>query len=200
MPAVKYFKAQCCPDQERCSDASWDRAKVWGYTEEEARQKLKEHLENSSKHNQNLEPEEIEVMVQSAEVVEAEWAQPVAKKSRMSSPDKQAAASAAATEIAAAATRSAVQSIVGELFAGGSAVKPLLAASCKALSLPPVEKRGIATVTVRTEVIKHVVDALDRAHTAARHAQRLSQAAASAFSSEAEIMMETKQVLAALLQ
>ena len=48
---------------------------------------------------------------------------------------------------------------------------------------------------VNAETVRLACDGLGRAHTAARHAQRLCTAAASAFSTEAEVINEAKQIL-----
>ena len=76
MPTHTYFKVCECPDLERCSDASWSKAKVWGYSEEEVRNQLHDHLSKSSLHNVDLDEDEINEMVTKAVVIEETWSQP----------------------------------------------------------------------------------------------------------------------------
>ena len=61
---------------------------------------------------------------------------------------------------------------------------------------PQEKEKG---VTLRVEQARLCRDALTRAHTAARHAQRLCSAAATAFSDEAETIAEAQKIFNKLI-
>ena len=69
-----YFYCRACPRAEQCSAKAWKRASIWGWSEDECRKRLQNHLASSSLHKEEFETEngltpEEEAAV--AEVVEA---------------------------------------------------------------------------------------------------------------------------------
>ena len=53
--AKRYFYVAQCPEKAFCSDKAWKRAQIWGYSEEECRERLRKHLVESSLHLLNVD-------------------------------------------------------------------------------------------------------------------------------------------------
>jgi hypothetical protein len=67
----EYFFVQCCPRIEVCSPNHWKKSRVWDWTEEECRARLKEHLMTSGKHL--MDEEEAELTSQEPLLETAVW-------------------------------------------------------------------------------------------------------------------------------
>ena len=78
---TSFFYVKECPEKETCSDAAWSRAKVWGWTEQEARERLISHLTSSGLHQMMLE--EATALADLCELEEEPWTEPQPKKPRM---------------------------------------------------------------------------------------------------------------------
>lgn len=104
-----------------------------------------------------------------------------------------AAAAAAATAAAAAATQAPIT--VNSGGSGGSSSRDSIV---KATRNAMLDARG-DIVCLNAETARLAIDALERASVAARHAQRLCSAAASAFSTEAAVIDEAKTIMKGLL-
>jgi hypothetical protein len=74
---VKYFYVNAWPLAETCSKAAWDNAKVWGYTDAEARSACAKHLHKSGKHY--LTASDAENLAKLADMVTDEWEDPSVK-------------------------------------------------------------------------------------------------------------------------
>ena len=78
-----YFYAACCPLHHECSQASWSRAKAWGWSEDECKQAVAEHLFKSMLHAGIAIRDDAMATAEMTEIVEEAWTEPPpAKKQR----------------------------------------------------------------------------------------------------------------------
>ena len=83
------------------------------------------------------------------------------------------------------------------------APSPAVAAASSASSAIVVKRHRELdgnVVQVRVETLRQISDDLNRSHNAIKQAQRLSQAAANAFSEEAEVISQSKLVVEQLMR
>lgn len=102
----QFFYVQHCPLDLECSQQSWRKARVWGWTEDECRARLLHHLICSSHHAGHNE-EEVEAIVETTTLIEDfddEVVRPEPKRQRASN-SSQAASSLAASSRATSSSR-----------------------------------------------------------------------------------------------
>lgn len=183
--ATNYYFFGSCPCPDQCSDAAWKRSKVWGWTEEEARQRLRQHLQHSGLHQQDSS--EAKMWSESAEVTVQEWA--TEEKQQHVQNQQQQKRRKTGEPMPAGDVQSIVQETVRAI------VPDMMVRMPKAC--PPSGRSE--KIQVRKELLQLAVDALGRAQTAARQAKRLSEAAAAAFGDEADILGDCKHKLEDIL-
>lgn len=168
-PEVFYFVSEC-PLGEGCTSASWKKARVWGWTPEECKAKLRRHLMMSGNHK--VDEVGAELMAEAVTLDTMDW-----------KPEEKGGNSSAASASQHLAKR-ARQEPPDAAFAIGARVPE--ASRCGPVSSGSADK------------IDTALDSITRGFNAARHAQKLSAAAAEAFASEAEVLLEAKSALEAI--
>jgi hypothetical protein len=225
-----FWFCKFCPLHEDCTEQSWARAKVWDYDEEGCRQRMKEHLVNSSHHL--LPEDEAQDIADRTELDHSTW--PVTKKQRknvqvendedigsvvprtppVKHHDRVRQPTARAIEAAVAGLRNEFDHKLATASSSASAaasapLQQYIAAGSAALLQPAppptpplttIQQHRGDSVVVSATMVKATLDALERANVAARHAQRLCNAAATAFSHEAEVINEATAILKQNLQ
>jgi hypothetical protein len=193
MSRVYYF-ANTCPLSHECSTASWKKAHCWGWSLEEAQDQLMQHLSKSGHHSHRSRAEKEDIVASysflcdlSDEVLqsdeeECEESQPGRKKQKTeygvnnrpigARPRMATGSSASSAEFAAPGTppRSQTQMVV----------------------------RDKDVITISRQQLDSAMDSINRAYQACRHAQKLSAAAAEAFSQESEVLLEAKSAVDAI--
>ena len=82
MTTRTYYSLEACPCSEECSDQAFNRAKIWGWSPAEARERLSRNLQLSEKHL--LEKSLADEFAQGAELVEGEHSeQPASQRPRI---------------------------------------------------------------------------------------------------------------------
>ncbi len=199
-----WYRIDACPVAHECSRQAFTRSKVWGWSEEGAKERLHHHLLNSSCHKDTFSDKyAIEDAIGDAVMViefgsEQEaaryWNQKRKKQQQHQQHDddhgndgpggggkrkreerlKDLGSHAKASGAHAPETPPPLHL----LREGGSS-------SSGALALPPVDNRQVA---VRVIELQGMMDAATRASSAAKQAKRICESAARAFSSEAEVL------------
>jgi hypothetical protein len=190
MSRVYYF-ANTCPLSHECSTASWKKAHCWGWTLEEAQDQLMQHLSKSGHHSHRSRAEKEDIVstysflcdlsdeVLQSDSEECEESQPGRKKQK---------------------THHVVNNHpIGARIrmATGSS------ASASAPATPPRSETQMAVrdkdvITISRQQLDSAMDSINRAYQACRHAQKLSAAAAEAFSQESEVLLEAKSAVDAI--
>ena len=180
--ATTYYEVKVCPYAEECNARNFAGWKCWGCSPEEARAKVVDHLLGCGLHKEYAKEDPTrdrafyELMVESTEVVEKTWPEPAQPKRRR--------------DAAPSTPPDGPQTLQLQVRDRGDA-------SNRGLALATRSSAVAARLT--NMEYKSITDACVRASKAARNAQRLSAAAASAFAEEAavfediaEYMKETK--------
>ena len=171
-----FFYISQCPLHEECSEAAWKRASIWAWSEEQARERLREHLRKSGRHS-SAKAEDIDVLCELVEVVKEEWAEPQAKRARPA-----AARAPPALDTEAIAVRVAEKAM-----------------SSAPLAIPMSTAKDDMVLVPKAQLAA-AVDALTRAQMAARSAQRLAEGASQTFSAEASVFHEVKTTLSSFIR
>ena len=195
-----YFYCRACPRAETCSAKAWKRASIWGWSDDECRKRLQNHLASSSLHKEEFEaengltPEEEAGVAEVVEatVTESDVMEPLPR--RQSSPiglankRKAEAVPPQNPPTAQDVAQQVIQQLVGRqsdaASSDGSAIVTL---------------RRSETVTLRVLEIQRCHDALVRASKAARHAQTLTASASTAFANEAATLEQCGDIIKALI-
>ena len=187
---AKFFFVRECPLGEECNADNFKKWDPWGWTETECWDKVFKHLCGSGHHKANCPSGDnrhdfYKVIMDAVHIEQDEYEpqQPSHKKkkrSRETDPSGAAEgmmpADADGAESRASAT--AVQAKSGML----GLLRMLSDSRSTSSSTAPVSRQDLRAVS----------DSLNRCITAARHAQRLSAMAASAFNDEAAVFEEVK--------
>jgi len=160
----RYYYFATCPLYDDCSAMSWSKAKCWGWTEDEAKEQLFQHLVRSGLHE--LDPEEAWAQVEAATLEVGDGSKWLKKGRR----DAHALAKVQAAPPSKGLKRPSSST---ELAVG-------------------IRGSGNGGVFVSKEKLQLVIDSLARASTSAKHSQKLAAAAAEAFGAEATVLAETK--------
>jgi len=146
-----YWFCKSCPHASECSPQAWKRAQVWGWTQSEAQASLVKHLTASGLHGV-----EEDLAVTLAELAEYEEAEAPPQK------------------------RPRVDHGQGKGFQGWGKDPPgqapigaPVSSSLVSMSSSAMQPSNTGTITLRREQLASAVDALSRAYTSARAAQRL---------------------------
>ena len=203
---ILFFYMKECPMSHECNKENFKKWEPWGWTEEECRHQVKEHLMHSGKHTENCPPgdtrEELYESLLDGSIIEsANYVpdQPKRKKQRSERCPQ------TPTDGAASAAAADGDAELGGLPActpkHGNTVPPA-ALQQRTLTQDGViglmrmmsDSRGSASSSapVDRQDLRTVSDSLARCVTAARHAQKLSAMAATAFSDEAQIFEDVK--------
>ena len=172
----KFFFAKECPLPHECSPQNFKSWEPWGWTDETCRAQVLRHLKQSGKHKEHVpkgESRDVEYDALVAEMVlsEDEYGDTpkVPKKRRVDDPPP--------PEHHGLAHHMGQQgrafALLNDVARGGGS---------SSSSCAPVTRQDL----------REVSDALSRCVTSARHAQRLSAMAATAFNDEAAIFEEVK--------
>ena len=189
MPTT-YVYCAACPYAEQCSDTAWKRAAVWGWDECECKLRLKQHLGTSGKHS-SLDEDDVLLAVETAEYIVEPWQEPQPSKKRRTEGAPPAAGSVDAASIASAV----VEAVAKASSSSGGIANPSSASS----AILPMSASPGDSVLVPRQLLSAAVDALGRAQTSSRSAQRLLEAGITTFGNEAQVFHEVKTTLASLL-
>ena len=185
-----WFFVQGCPAGNECSIQSRKEAAMWGETEEAARDACKVHLMRSGSHSYS--EDDAQNLSDSAEVNTYEGDDQQPEPNRERSPHRGKGEHGFGK---AAWKGHLVQQTVQETLQA-------LASSSSDLSLiRPSSTRASATGSkpIRVVQLQEAIDAVSRAATAAKQAQRISASAARAFADEAAALDSCKTTLEAVL-
>lgn len=189
-----WFFVQGCPAGHECSVQSRKKAAMWGETEEAARDACKVHLMRSGSHSYS--EDDAQNLSDSAEVNTYEGDD--AEFDQQPEPNRERSPRRGKGEHGfgkAAWKGHLVQQTVQETLQA-------LASSSSDLSLiRPSSTRASATgsMPIRVVQLQEAIDAVSRAATAAKQAQRISASAARAFADEAAALDSCKTTLEAVL-
>ena len=218
-----YFSACCLP--ESCSNDSFKRAEVWGYTEEEARSQMHKHLARSSLHSSDFG--EMYTAFDAASncegLVEDKMTEEQVKEwCEQNGPSKQKGQSHG---VRGGVSNNQVQQ-VSQMFSQAKSIlkeakehtavpMPIGAEPTLRMLTPrppselpltlstrrstPSSSSGSGIVRIRETELQVCLDTVKRAATAAKHAQKLSASAAQAFANEAMALDSCTEVLEATL-
>ena len=200
-PRTCYFFCTKCPLDVECSTQAFKRANLWGWTEEACRERIKDHLATSGKHSTLLDGEP-EHYAELADVESVEWdgaqqqqqqqQQHQQKKRRYGSGGNDDMADIVNQAVSAAIAKAAMPPPGGQPMSGA-------ASSSDSVVALPMTAPASQSIMVPRDLLQATADALHRSHQAARHAQRLSENAASVFGNEATVFHEVRANLSALL-
>ena len=210
MASRSWFWVKVCPRAEACSEQAFKRAKVWGWTEQEARDRLSQHLQASSLHEMSEEDakgiadgvdlEEAILRREEATHVDEQAPPPVAPPVAPTWPKAPSPVASSATSTAAIVAETLRQAGLSPATPTSSPGTTLDIGS-RVLPPPQNDTQVVpATNVVRRADLVAAVDALKRAQTAARQAHRLSLAAAEAFNNEAQVFQESQGALESILR
>ena len=178
-----------CPCADACSDAAWKRAQVWGWTAEEARARLAQHLQTSSLHG--CERDNAEAIAETTELLQDEYEvdekEPKKRKTKSGGKGESGGKSDTGGEDIPLTVSSLSRLMQSAATSSASSTGGIC-----------IEGGGV-TVTVRRERLRELIDSCNRAHTAAKAAARRSAAAAQSFNNEAQVTNEVKGHLDGLL-
>ena len=220
-----YFDA--CPLAVQCSDASWKKAKVWGWTPEEAKARLVRHLQvvfvclsgfgksvTSNEHYTSQDStDSISSIVPFAPgFVYNRHKFKVCSAPKSTTPQKIQVSSLHPCDktraVSLAESAPMLQAVADEDFeqdevaepTGGQVAKRLRSAPRTPTFSPPevIQPGASGYVEMTRGQFESICDSVQRAYNATRHAQRLSAAASAAFTSEAEVLLEAKATLDAI--
>lgn len=203
MPRTFYY-LQECPVAHECTDAAFKRAAVWDFDETEARARLVKHLVNSGNHK--MPEDDAEIIANHTEFLVGDWPdasdEKPTKKKRGDEESKGSGDAVPRTPPGGPSAADVLKEIQG-LKSAVSAVAKMHEVKSEVRGPRASSSTTVAKLAgsrsdilmVNAETVRLACDGLERAHTAARHAQRLCTAAASAFSTEAEVINEAKQIL-----
>jgi len=157
-----------CPQKDKCSDQAWKRANIWGWTKEEVHDELVRHLVQSSRHN--MEKEEAEALVETVECDTANWDEEAEAQFQQATKRRRQGSSYGGGSKGSASTADVVACTIAHLQQQGGVpgVGPSMATSFAQVLNP----RG-GTMTIRKDQFQAAIDALHRAQTSAKNAQRL---------------------------
>ena len=171
----KFFYTKECPLPHECTPQNFKSWEPWGWTDETCRAQVLRHLRQSGKHKDNVpkgESRDVECDALVAEMVlsddEYDDAPQVPKRRRTDAPPPPEPHPL--QHMAHAVQQGRAFALLDSGVRGGSS------------SSAPVTRQDL----------REVSDALSRCVTSARHAQRLSAMAATAFNDEAAIFEEVK--------
>ena len=188
MASYTYFEIDECPLADECTQAHFANAKCWGHTQAEARDRVMAHLLGSGLHQAyRRKRKDYEKLVEGCTVKEKDWpTEPAPKARRHAQPysDKREAPKGAG--VPRSPPQAVDQAPAQQPIAASSQSVTLLRPSPKACSMPPQE-------------YKTIIDACARACQAAKHAQRLSAAAANMFAEEAMVFKDVQNFMEAKL-
>lgn len=185
-----WFFIKNCPLAERCSAQSRKKANLWGSTEDEARDALKVHLMRSGCHQ--LDDEVAHRFAEQAEV-ESYSDDEDAPPGEGEPPQKRARRATQPVDVAAV-----VQETLRQV--SSQSMRPAPPAFAPPLHLASRPSSSSGSTTIRIGQLQQAIDAVTRAGSAAKQAQRISAAAARAFGDEAAALDEAKEALESILQ
>ena len=185
-----YFYCRACPRAEQCSAKAWKRASIWGWSEDECRKRLQNHLASSSLHKEEFEaengltPEEEAAVAEVVEatVTESDVMEPLPRRQSLPTVPKRKAEPVPPQN--APTSQNVVQQVIQQLVQRQSDAASSDGSGNDQFTVMPYSRRS-ETVTLRVLEIQRCHDALVRASKAARHAQKLTASASTAFANEA---------------
>jgi len=178
----RFFYYKTCPCSDDCSNQSWKKADVWGWTADDAKAKLAKHLTSSSLHN--LSEEEAWQVVEEAELILGEM-----EKYKKKQHNKEEWKHAQAKDGGRGQKRPIQPS-----FPPPGQELPL---AVRASAMRPFSEMQDGVVISKTK-LQIVIDSLSRAASSAKTSQKLAATAADAFGAELNILSETKASFEAL--
>ncbi len=185
----EYYYVESCPAQHECSRSSWNNAKIWGWTELEARQQLDKHLGNSSLHKSVCDKDR-KILVEDANLVaDVHHFEKKGKHDSAGSSDGQ-------QRLAIGAGDSDGHQRLGTGAGSSDGQRRLAIAVGNQQDETPEfsdmqmrqaeldQQDHVGGVILRQVEFDSIIDSVTRASTCARSAQRLAASAAKAFSDE----------------
>ena len=177
----KFFYAKECPYPDECNPSNFKSWEPWGWTEESCRAQVLRHLKQSGKHKEHVpkgesRDSEYEANVELLDLEEDVYEEPGPPKKRRVDAEPPPSGRGPMQQLPA---------LTGDGGSSGSAAGSAFRALDDGIN------RGAGAPITRQD-LREVTDALGRCITGARHAQRLSAMAATAFNDEAAIFEEVK--------
>ena len=183
----KYFYIKKCP-RGGCSETSWKKAQVWGWTEEECRDALRRHLEKSSYHCM-ISADDVNQCMQDAVVRESEYIEQGEEPHKRRRVDD----AASAPQASDAAHLPSSQGSYSATPPPPSLRGPALA------DTPQPAPRVPATFVMQGSMVEQIVEILARAQQGVRACARLASQASTAFADEYENIEDAKRALLGLI-
>ena len=190
-PLCKYFFVERCP-AAGCSEASWKKAQVWGWTAKNCLTALRHHLQKSAYHD-SLRPEKVQEYVDTVVLREYlykpgedEADYPGPKRRRLDEDDGSEPQAAEAGATSSTAPFSAVP-------------PPKSQQQQLPLTPPDADQIAFGASQVLEQKVWDVVHWVTKAQEGCRACARLASAAATAFADEYEELENAKKALFALL-
>ncbi len=200
-----WYRICACPVAHSCSRQALDRSKVWGWSEEEAKERFHHHLLNSSCHKDTFSDkytveDAIGDSIMVTEYVSEQeasryWNQKKKKKEQQHQQQgadhgdgghggggkrkREDRLKDLGSHAKASGPHAPDTPPPSHLVRGGAS------SSSRALALPTVDNRQ---VSIRVVELQGVMDAARRSSSAAKQAKRICESAARAFQSEAEVL------------
>ena len=179
----KFFYAKECPYPDECNPSNFKSWEPWGWTEESCRAQVLRHLKQSGKHKDCVpkgesRDEDYQASVDLLELEEDVYEEPGPPKKRRVDAEPPPSGRGPMQQLPALVAGPDG----GSTGSGGRAFA----------ALDDGINRCGAGAPVTRQDLREVTDALGRCITSARHAQRLSAMAATAFNDEAAIFEEVK--------
>lgn len=182
------FFVRECPCSDRCSTQAWKRAAVWGYSQEEAREKLIKHLIRSGVHllpkpdaalmanlaEYDSYEEEVEQVEGHQEEGAADHSEPIAKRPRPSASSVEQIVSATVRALTASNASSSISSNQSS-------------SSVLMLRTPP-PSMSMASISVPVSEVEAMMEITEKARDSALRANKLALSAARAFADEASAL------------
>ena len=208
---VMWFGCPSCPLADACNATSFKKANCWAQSEDDARLAVKQHLIRSS-HHFVPEPEaeilSAEAQIDVTEVDDEAEQNAIGARVR---PREQEVADQEAKKLRREGQGKGYGKGKGKWAAGPSVhdvvaetLRQVQAAPHQPLQLQTIDTlhslgSSMASVTIRHGQMQQAVDAVGRASTAAKQAQRLCSSAARAFGDESLALDECKNLLESIL-
>ena len=203
-----YFRCKECPLAHECDERNFSTWKPWGYTADDARDRVMAHLEHSGLHKaveaemETDRTDEYKELVSNVDIVEEDEpavSEPKQKKARS------AQTIGATPKGIAQPSQSSMDAVVERVVSAinlGAGIGAFPAASAPAPSTAVMQRTGgrCGGATMSFHELSEVGDALNRASRSCGHLQRLCAAAATACAEERTVIDEAKDLVKARIE
>jgi hypothetical protein len=185
-----FYYANTCPLSHECTSQSWKKARCWGWTIDEAQDYLMQHVSKSGHHSHRSRQEKEDIVATFSFITDV--SDEVPSESEESEPGrKRSKHQPSMNDYPIGARRPATGS-------SGSGASAPATPPPNAVLESRIAVRDRDTITISRQQLDSAMDSINRAYSACRHAQKLSAAAAEAFSQESEVLLEAKSAVEAI--